>query len=94
MATKVAERFLEKYRDSSFTESMDVLDALGSTVFISKDLLFLSMYPTRQATGVCQVLVSNLIVKLCSYFIGNAVKSPIGLVKYSIQGNYMNLKLI
>lgn len=41
MATQVAERFLSKYQDNFLSESMDVLDALGSTMFISKKLLFL-----------------------------------------------------
>ena len=41
MATIVAERFLDNYREDIVHSTADVLDALGSTVFMSKKLLFL-----------------------------------------------------
>ena len=45
MATIVAERFLDKHREQIVYSTSDVLDALGSTVFMSKNLLFLGGLP-------------------------------------------------
>lgn len=41
MATIIAERFLELYRQQNVIHSADVLDNLGSSMLISKKLLFL-----------------------------------------------------
>jgi len=42
MATIVAEKFLDQYRESVMLPSVDVLDALGPTMLLmSKKLLFL-----------------------------------------------------
>lgn len=50
MASVVAERFLEKYRTHQILDSADILEALGTTMLLSKNLLFLGLWVTLEYT--------------------------------------------
>ena len=59
MATLVAERFFDKYNEQTLADCMDVLDALGSTMLISKNLIFLGLL------FLCSVIPASKSIRCC-----------------------------